>query len=164
MVGVVKSCCQHSLQDVHEPSPATVPSQASSPDKTASTRSRLSRHRRWEQSLPCCQFERRWVGAGETPPHTHTPAPTQPGSAPAGPVLPFKLQPERVLLSGHTSVPWMGLGQPELPGDSRTRWVGTGGEARAGCPCQGPRRTQWLCLSVHSVGGSPSLAPEGLCF
>lgn len=70
MVGVVKSCCQHSFQDVHQPSPATVPSQGISPDKTASTRSRLSRHGRWELSLPCCQFERRCVGAGGTPPHT----------------------------------------------------------------------------------------------
>lgn len=45
---------------------------AALPTKTASTRSRLSRHRRWEQSFPCCHFERRWAGAGETPPHSHT--------------------------------------------------------------------------------------------
>lgn len=88
MVGVVKSCCQHSLQDMHKPSPATVPSQGSSPDETASTRSR-----RWEQSFPCCQFE--GLELEEQPCTGHT-CSAQPGSAPAGPGI--------------------GLGQPELPG------------------------------------------------
>lgn len=39
IVGVVKSCCQHSVRGVCEPSSATAPAQASSSDKTESTRS-----------------------------------------------------------------------------------------------------------------------------
>lgn len=160
MVGAVKSCCQHSVQDVREPSPATVPSPASSSHKTESALGPFpgtdTRCRRQNWSLPCCRFEWSWVGAGKTHPCTHAPHYSHIlWLSPSIPTPCFMLSAEWVLLLGHISVPRIGLGRPADP-LARGRWSG-----RGWLPMPGTGRTRRLCLPVCGVGGSPSLAPEG---
>lgn len=137
MVGVVKSCCQHSLQDVYEPSPATVPSQASSPDKQRAHGAASPGTGDGSRVYRAVSLSGAVLEPEKHPPNKHTHTQLLPHSLPQPQPAPVTLQPER----GHS--PGSGWDSRSSPGThGHAGWKQVESSARAGCPCQGSRRAQ----------------------